>query len=98
MTDATLDEVIKIKQNGASQVDIQKLIADETRATQLKLKQNIFWIEHLSSAYKNKEPPGYIITYINTLNNVTVESTKVTATKYLNDDNFIKLILLPQKI
>jgi zinc protease len=94
---AALDEVNKIKQNGASQVDIQKFIADETRETQLKLKQNGFWIEHLSSAYKNKEDPGYILNYINTLNHITVESTKVTANVYLNDDNFIKLVLLPEK-
>jgi zinc protease len=94
---ATLDEVNKIKQNGASQVDIQKFIADETRETQLKLKQNGFWLEHISSAYKNKEDPGYILNYINSLKQVTVESTKVTANVYLNEDNFIKLILLPEK-
>ncbi len=97
LIDAAMDEVSKIKQNGALQVDIQKFVADETRSTQLKLKQNTFWIEHLSSAYKNKENPGYIMTYINSLNNVTVESTKITANKYLKDDNFIKLILLPEK-
>jgi zinc protease len=94
---ATLNEVNKIKQNGASQVDIEKFIADETRSTQLKLKQNAFWVEHLSSAYRNKEIPGYITSYINTLNDVTVESTKATANKYLSDDNFMKLILLPEK-
>ena len=94
---ATLDEVNKIKQDGASPADIQKFIADETRSTQLKLKQNGFWIEHLSSAYRNKEVPGYIMTYIDTLNQVTVESTKATANKYLSEDNFLKLVLLPEK-
>ena len=94
---ASMDEVNKIRRNGASQADIQKFIANETRSTQLKLKQNSFWIEHLASAYKNKENPGYITTYINTLNDVTVESTKATANKYLNNDNFIKLVLLPEK-
>jgi zinc protease len=97
LIDATLDEVNKIKQNGASQADIQKFIADETRSTQLKLKQNGFWLDHLSSAYRNKEVPGYITTYIATLNQVTVESTKAAANKYMNKDNFIKMVLLPEK-
>lgn len=97
LVDASLDEVNKIKQNGALQGDIQKFIANETRSTQLKLKQNTFWVEHLSSAARNKEDAGYIMGYISTLNNVTVASTKATANKYLDDNNFIKLILLPEK-
>ena len=96
LTDAALDEVNKIRQNGASPVDIEKFIADETRSTQLKLKQNGFWIEHLSSGYRNKENPGYIMTYIDTLSTVTVESTKIAANEYLKKDNFIKMVLLPE--
>jgi zinc protease len=97
LIDATLDEVNKIKQNGALPTDIQKFVADETRATELKIKQNGFWIQHLSSGYQNKEDPGKIFNYVSTLKHVTVESTKAAANKYLNDDNFIKLVLLPEK-
>ncbi|MBS1531323.1 MAG: insulinase family protein, partial [Bacteroidetes bacterium] len=93
---ATLDEVEKIKQNGAQPDDIQKFIADETRSMQLKLKQNTFWVDFLSTASRNDEDPGFIKTYIASLNDVTVESTKASANKYLDADNLIKLVQVPE--
>lgn len=93
---ATLDEVEKIKQNGAEAGDIQKFIADETRSTQVKLKQNSFWVDFLSSSARNNEDPGFIKTYIASLDNVTVESTKASANKYLDKNNLIKLVEMPE--
>jgi len=94
---ATLDEIDKIKQNGSLQADIEKFKAEETRSTQLNLKENKFWLDHLASTARNREDPDYIVDYISSLNYVTVESTKATANKYLSGDNLIKLILLPEK-
>jgi len=93
---ATMDEVNKIKQNGALPVDIKKFTANEERSTQLKLKDNVFWVQRLSSAAKNKEDAHYIVDYIKNLDSVTVETTKEAASKYLSGDNLIKLILLPE--
>ena len=93
---ATMDEVNKLKQNGASAVDIQKFTNEEARSTQLKVKQNNFWLQHISSTAKNNEDPDYIIDYIKSLSNITPESTKATANKYLNGENLLKFILMPE--
>jgi zinc protease len=96
LTAAALDEVEKIKQNGAQADDIQKFIADETRSMQLKLKQNTFWVDFLSTASRNNEDPGFIKTYIASLGNITVESTKASANKYLDANNLIELVQVPE--
>ena len=90
---ATMDEINKIKQNGALPADIEKFKSEEERSTQVKLKENGFWLEHLASTARNHEDPDYIRDFIKTLDNVTVESTKACANKYLAGDNLIKLIL-----
>jgi zinc protease len=94
---ATLEEVDKIKQNGADPADIEKFKAQEARSTQLKLKTNEFWVDHLASTARNQENPDYIVDYIKSLAAVTAESTKASANKYLSGDNLIRLILLPEK-
>lgn len=94
---AALEEIGKIKQNGPEAVDIQKFVAEETRSTEVQLKENTFWQAHLSSASQNQEDPAAVLHHIQSLNKVTVQSVKDAANKYLSGDNLIKLILLPEK-
>jgi zinc protease len=94
---ATMEEINKIKQNGPDPVDIQKFIAEDTRSTEVQLKENSFWEGHLASSAQNQQDPDAVLHYIHDLGNVTVQSVKDAANKYLNGDNLIKLILLPEK-
>lgn len=97
MVNATLEEIAKIKQNGALPADIQKFVAKEARSTQEQLKENIFWAGYLASSSQNKENPDQILSHVNNLEQVTVQSTKDAANKYLSGKNLIKLILMPEK-
>jgi zinc protease len=92
-----MDEVNKLKQNGADPKDIEKFVAGNARSIQLQLRQNIFWVGFLASSDQNQENPDRILQHIQNLNNVTVQSTKDAANKYLSGTNLIKLILMPEK-
>jgi zinc protease len=94
---AALEEIGKIKQNGPEATDIQKFVAEESRSTEVQLKENSFWQAHLSSASQNQEDPDAVLHYIQDLNKVTVQSVKEAANRYLSGDNLIRLILLPEK-
>lgn len=94
---ATLDEVNKIKANGASLDDITKFKSEEQRQLELNLRNNNYWLSYLSSRLKNGENLDQILSEKERLNSVSVESTKTAAQKYLNDDNYIRLVLLPQQ-
>ncbi|WP_407431493.1 M16 family metallopeptidase [Arcticibacter sp.] len=93
---ATLDEIEKIKSNGADASDVEKFLAEERRTTELQLKQNSFWASYLSSAYQLKDDPEEILTYLDSLKKITPQSLKAAANKYLSGKNMIKLILLPE--
>jgi zinc protease len=94
---ATLDEINKIKQTGAQPADIQKFVAEEARSTQVQLKQNVAWLGYLAGASQNGQDPDEILSHVKYLDQITVQSTKETAVKYLNNNNLAKVILMPEK-
>jgi zinc protease len=94
---AALEEINTIKQNGAIATDIEKFKAQEARSTQVQLKENFFWAGYLGAASQNQDNPDDILNHVNSLNNVTVQSTKDAANKYLSGNNLIKFILMPEK-
>lgn len=94
---ATLDEISKLKLNGATPTDIQKFLAEEARSTQSQMKENVFWAGYLGAASQNGDNPDDILSHVSHLDQITVQSTKEAASKYLNNSNLIKLILMPEK-
>jgi len=97
LINATMEEINKIKQNGPEAVDIQKFVAEESRSTEVQLKENTFWAAHLAASTQNGEDPDAVLHHIKDLSKVTVQSVKDAANKYLSGSNLIKLILLPEK-
>jgi zinc protease len=94
---ATLEEINKIKQKGAQPVDVEKFLAEERRTTETQLKENKFWLSYLTGQLQNNEDPKEILTYLDSLKKITPESLKITSNKYMSGDNYIRLVLLPEK-
>jgi zinc protease len=90
------EEISKIKQNGPIPKDVQLFINRDARTMQQQLKQNEYWQATLSVAVQNQQDPDRILNHMQDLEQVTPQSVKETANKYLNN-NLIKLILLPEK-
>jgi zinc protease len=94
---AILNEVNNLKQVGAEQKEINTFDLEESKSIRAQLKQNYFWAGYLASSAQYDEDPDRIIPHIQRLNQVTIESTKAAANKYLNSGNLIRLVLLPEK-
>src|SRR5690606_32833680 len=94
---SALDEINKIKQDGPEQVDIEKFVSEQRRQLEVQLRENGFWLGHLSGAYQRNEDPGYILTYVDELSKVTPESVKAVANKYLREERLFKFILMPEE-
>jgi zinc protease len=94
---ATLDEIGKIKLTGAQPTDIQKFVAEEARSTQVQMKQNVAWMGYLAGASQNDQNPDEILSHVKNLDQITVQSTRDAANKYLNNNNLAKVILMPEK-
>lgn len=94
---SAIDEINKIKQHGPEQVDIDKFVSERKRVLEVQLRENGFWLGHLSGAYQNEEDPAYILKYLDELKKVTIESVKAVANKYLVEDRLFRFVLLPEE-
>jgi zinc protease len=94
---SALDEVNKIKISGPLQGNVDKFKAENQRAIETALKTNSFWLGYLSGQIQNQEKLDQIGNYSATLNQITVADVKEVANKYLSGDNYIRLVLLPEK-
>ena len=95
LINSTLDEINKIKEKGAQALDIEKFIAEETRSTETQIKDNNFWLGYLTTQYQNEENPKQVLTYVESLKELTPELIKSAAKTRLSD-NYIRLVLLPE--
>ena len=94
---SALDEIKKIRDNGPSQVDVDKVQAEERRFTEVQLKENGFWLNYLTGQFQNNENPEQILGYLDSIKKITPETLKIAADKYLSGNNFVRLVLYPDK-
>jgi len=63
----------------------------------MQLRSNGFWLQYLSSRLQYDEPVNSIFDFNERLKAVSAESVRATAAQYLNDKNYIRLVLMPAK-
>lgn len=90
------DEIKKVGLNGPSQENINKFKAEDFRAREIGLKTNEYWLSYLGTQLVNNEPLSLVDNYDVLINQVTVPSLKEISAKYLNGDNYIRLVLMPE--
>jgi zinc protease len=97
LVNIVMQEIDKIKKAGAAQVNIDKVIAEDTRGLQTEVRDNNYWLSNLEQKYYRKEDPLEILKDAEMVKLLTVERTKELANKYFDPNNVIKLVLMPEK-
>ncbi|MDF2514921.1 MAG: peptidase [Sphingobacterium sp.] len=92
---SALDEVKKIQDKGPDRGDIEKFVIEKKREHELKLRENGYWLNYISSCYQNDFDLTRYTRRIENLNKVTPESVKDVAGKYLKKERLFEFILLP---
>ena len=96
LVNRTLAEIQKVKDSGAEAGDIDKFKIETKRQTEIQLRDNGFWLGYLQGQYQDGDDVKDVLKEDERMKKVTVESTKMAAKKYFAD-NFIKVIMLPEK-
>jgi zinc protease len=97
LINAALEEVSAFRQNGVTTEDLQKFKSEELRQEELSLRDNGYWLNYLSNRLKYGDNIEQVLDNTKRINGVTVEATKAAAQKYLSGDNYIRLVLEPEK-
>lgn len=91
------DELNKMRKSGPSVENLQKYKAVSQSGLQTGSTNNGFWLDYLASRTINKEPLTQFFDYETAINNLTVQSIQQAAATYIHDENYVKLVLMPEK-
>jgi len=94
---SALDEINKLKSLGPPQVNVDKFKAENQRIQETNLKSNTWWLDYLVTGLQNHDDLHELDSYNSDLEKVSPESLKIIADKYLSGENYIKLVLMPDR-
>ena len=94
---SALDEVNKLKAAGADEVNIEKFKAEDRNKYELNMRDNNYWISYINKLVLSNQDVNAIFDYEDIIKQVSNESIKAAANKYLSGENLIRFILLPEK-
>lgn len=91
-----LEEIENMKAKGATQTNVDKVIAEDTRSMETSVKENSYWLYNLQNKYFHHEDPLDILNDAEMVKKFSVQKSKIMANKYFNTQNMVKLVLMPE--
>lgn len=94
---AALGELEKIKKNGPTETDLNKVKETWKQQYLVNIKDNNFWARLLIQSIENGSDPGRILTYEKRVNALTPKDVQRIAKKYLDPHRYAVFILNPEE-
>jgi zinc protease len=94
---ATFDEIARIKKEGVSDEDIQKIRETQTRNREENLKENNYWLGQLRGYYIYGGDLDEFYDREELIKNVNSKDLQSAAKKYLDMENYVKVVLKPEE-
>ncbi len=95
---AAMDELKKIINKGISAEDLEKVKEQQKRKLEVDMKQNRFWMNSLYDAYYLGNNPAEILNKQKQTESLTSKMLQDAAKKYINLNNYIRVVLKPDKM
>lgn len=94
---AALAEVEKVKANGPSLDDLNKVKETWRQQYEVNIKENTFWARQLLQSAETGSNAGDVLSYEKRIAALTPKDLKDAANKYLDMKNFVQIVLYPEK-
>jgi len=94
---ATFAEIDKIKKDGVSDEDLQKIKETQRRNREENLKINRYWLNQLRAYYYNQSNLNTFYESEELTEGITSDDLKAAANKYINMENYVKIVLIPEE-
>jgi zinc protease len=94
---AALEQLDSAKLKPFDPIYIEKVRETQRRRHEVSLKQNGYWMSNLQSYYINKENPEMILNYPKLVEHLNAAAIQNAAKKYFNMNNYVKVVLYPEK-
>jgi zinc protease len=95
LSQTVLGEMGKIKKEGPTEVDLNKVKETLIRERETRMKENSFWLSALQNHFLLGDKLLSLEDYKNFINSFTGADIKAVANKYLNTDSYVEVALTP---
>ncbi len=92
---AVFAEIEKLKREGPTEQDIDKVMEMQRRQYETDLRENRYWLSQLIAADRYGLDPRDILTYPDLVDSLTGEAIREAARRYLSTDNYVRVDLYP---
>jgi zinc protease len=92
-----LMQIDSLKMKPFDPVYIEKVSETQRRTYEVNLKKNNFWLNNLHAYYTNNENPEMILNYPKLVDHLTAPAIQEAIKKYFNMNNYVKVVLYPEK-
>ena len=96
LTEAAFAEIEKLRRDGPSPEDIEKVREMEARSRETELRNNQFWMAQLMSYDYQAWPMVGILRYPEWLEGLSGDVVRDAANRYLDPNNYLQASLLPE--
>lgn len=94
---ATFSEIEKIKQNGPSADDLNKVKETWRQQYEVNMKDNQFWLRQIIQSVELGSSPETVLSYPERIAALTPKDVQDAAKKYLDMKNYVQVVLYPEK-
>jgi zinc protease len=94
---ATMAEVQAIKDDGVTPEDLNKIKETQRRDREESLKKNDYWLGQIGSYYRYNGDLESFYDREKMVEALTAENLQDAANKYLNLDNYVQIVLMPEE-
>ncbi|MDP2982657.1 MAG: insulinase family protein [Candidatus Latescibacter sp.] len=94
---AIFTQIDSLQTVGAAESYLNKVKEMQLRKRETDLKNNSFWLSVLQNYLANGENPVDILNYPKLVEGLTPEVLKQAARTYLNEKNYVRVVLYPEK-
>ncbi|MDR3093896.1 MAG: insulinase family protein [Bacteroidales bacterium] len=93
---AVFDEINKIKTDGPTATDLNKVKETLLRGRETALRENSYWLGSLQNAARQNDPLMTLEEYKKLVQSISAKDIKNIARKYINENNYVVGKLLPK--
>jgi zinc protease len=97
LSQTLIDEMVKLKNDGPEEADMNKVKETLLRERETQVKQNNFWISYLQNHYLYGNKILTLEEYTSLINSFTAADIRKIANKYLDTENYVKVTLSPKE-
>ena len=92
-----LNEMKKIKKEGPTETDLNKVKETLIRERETQVKENNFWLSYLQNHYLYGNNILSLEEYKALVNSFTVKKIQAIAKRYLDTENYVQVALTPKE-